>query len=985
MSNTKPLPNPTYDWLTDPAVFNIGQESPASFRHEELTHENSISLNGEWDFLWTENKKNLPKNFENLDFDTSEWKTIQVPANWELNDYGTPIYVNDRYPFEKNPPIVPDDNPTGVYKRKVQIPQNWEDKQVFLVVGAIKAASYFWINGKFIGYNQDSKTEVVFDVTKYINSEIEITIQAFRWCDGSYLECQDFWRLSGIERDVYLVARNKTYIADHRTLTTLENKYQDGKLDLFLKIKNTSENNSEGKVSIQIENASGSEKRAHSAPFASASKEEVKVEINLTLPEILPWSGEHPNLYSLSIELLVDDVAIDKIENKIGFRMIEILNNQLCINGKPMTLKGVNRHEHDELTGHVISTQSMIDDIHLMKAYNINAVRNSHYPNHPKWYELCDEYGLYMVDEANIESHGMGFEEESLAKDTAWQAAHLDRIKRMYHRSKNHCSIIIWSMGNEAGNGVNFEVAYDWLKAQDESRPIQYEQSMEEANTDIVCPMYPSPEQVKDYAKKRGDRPYIMCEYSHAMGNSNGNLKDYWDIINRHDCLQGGFIWDWMDQGLTTQKDGQQYWAFGGDYGPKDTPSDGNFCINGLLWPDRTPKPALEEVKKLYAPVKFVLEESRKLKLVNELLFTSLSSEIFHLEWNISSQEGIHQTGKLFLNVEANAEVTIEIPYQLDKLKAAIDYYLNINILKNIQTLASKEASTFAKEQFLLKAAGNSRAKNSIAHENDKGFTTIDETTGLISSLVSNGKELLLESIIPNFWRPPVDNDFGWGMPEKCAFWKSANQNLKLISLEEKLGTITSKFELGNEEAEVFLKYQFLEKNKLAITTELNILKPLSVLPRFGLYMNIAEAYSNLKWYGRGPFENYPDRKYAAHVDTYSSTVDQQLVPYISNQENGAKQDCKWVACTTNDSQTIKISTNDTLAFSALEVSPNQLNRDKRDKGRSHELQKEKGVHLCIDHKHMGLGGIDSWLSAPMEKYLLKDKNYSFAIFIELD
>jgi len=998
IEKNQPLPSPTYDWLTDPSVFNIGQESPSSFRHQELDKKNSISLNGEWDFLWTENKNNLPKGFEKPYFDTSEWNKIQVPANWELNGYGVPIYVNDRYPFEKNPPLVPDDNPTGVYKKKVQIPDNWNDKQIFLVVGAIKSATYFWINGEFIGYNQDSKTEVVFDVTAYAETEIEITIQAFRWCDGSYLECQDFWRLSGIERDVFLSVRNKVYIAEHHSLATLENNYKDGKLVLNSLITNASKKSVEGELFVSIQDTRGNTITSSTTSYSCEPRKADELQLEFSIPNAKPWSAEHPNLYDLSIALIEGGTCIDKIENRIGFRTIEIRKNQLCINGRSLTLKGVNRHEHDEHTGHVITTKSMVEDILLMKKFNINAVRNSHYPNHPSWYKLCDEYGLYMVDEANIESHGMGFEKESLAKDSNWQESHLDRVKRMYHRSKNHCSIIIWSLGNEAGNGINFEVAYDWLKGQDKTRPIQYEQSMEEANTDIVCPMYPTPEHVEDYAKNRANRPFIICEYSHAMGNSNGNLKEYWDIINQYDCLQGGFIWDWMDQGLVTQEEGKQFWAFGGDFGPENIPSDGNFCINGLLWPDRTPKPAMEEVKKLYAPVKLILEDAKKgrLKIKNEWLFTSLSE--YHLEWSITSENGIVERGSIELTIEADSEKMVSLPYSAANLEQHFDHYLNVSIVSDKHKEWAKKGHTLVAEQFqILEGRPHntidsykgknciSKTEKSIILSDDEIELNIDRKSGFITSLISKEQEFFQNSITPNFWRPPVDNDFGWDMPKKCSFWKTASENLKLISLDGKRNSVTAKFNLGNEDAEVCLIYRLVGKGQLAITSELIVLKPLPLLPRFGLNITITNEFSNLEWYGRGPFENYPDRKYAAHIDRYQSSVFEQYIPYISNQENGAKQDCKWLNLKEEKGRKLKISADTTFAFSALEYSPEQLNRTERDKGRDFELTKDGGVHVCIDHKHMGLGGIDSWLSTPMEKYLIEAKNYSFAIFIEID
>lgn len=993
MKKKKELPTPTYNWLTDPSAFNIGQEPPSSFRHQAYDFENTILLNGEWDFVWSKNKKNIPKNFEKPDFDTSEWDKIQIPANWELNGFGIPIYVNDRYPFAKNPPIVPDDNPTGVYKRKAQIPSTWEHKQIFLVVGALKSAGYFWINGDFVGYNQDSKTEVVFDVTQYAESEIDITIQAFRWCDGSYLECQDFWRLSGIEREVYLVARNKVYIRDHHAIATLENEYRDGKFVLKAKIKNASENTAKGELLITIADASGTKIATSSASYTCDSNNETDVKIDLWLPHIQAWSGEYPNLYGLSIELMKNGKSIDKIKNKIGFRSVEIQKNQLCINGKPLTLKGVNRHEHDQHTGHVITMESMVEDIRLMKEYNINAVRNSHYPNHPEWYKLCDEYGIYMVDEANIESHGMGYKEESLAKDINWLEAHIDRVKRMYQRSKNHCSIIIWSMGNEAGNGINFETAYAWLKKQDSTRPIQYEQAMEDAITDIVCPMYPTPEHVEAFAKNRGDRPFIMCEYSHAMGNSNGNLKEYWDLIRKYDCLQGGFIWDWMDQGLVTQKEAKQFWAFGGDFGPSDIPSDGNFCINGLLWPDRTPKPALEEVKKLYAPVQLSLIDGQKgvLNVSNELLFTTLGNCV--LQWNISSEQGILTDGQLTLTISANDNLTVRLPYNISALDSSYDCYLNIsvfdtdvstNAIANDQFLltlkkAKIEPESYKGRDLLIKKRGH------LALTDKHIALQVNTKTGLLDSLAFDNNEFLTAPVSPIFWRPPNDNDFGWKMPAICGYWQQAMINAKLVSVVGNLNIVLVTFDLGNGKAKLDLTYRFMSPGKLVITAVLNILKPLPPLPRFGLHFTLPKSFSRLNWYGRGPLENYPDRKYAAHVDRYSAMVADQYVPYISNQENGAKQDCSWVSLENNNQKHIKISSNAAFGFSALEYSPLQLNRTARDKGRNFELEKDTNTHLCIDHVHMGLGGIDSWLSRPLDSYLLTAKNYSFHIFIEIE
>ncbi|NAS12402.1 glycoside hydrolase family 2 TIM barrel-domain containing protein [Poritiphilus flavus] len=998
MKKPSQLPQPSYDWLCDPGVFSLGQEPATAFRRSPFRAEHKLMLNGTWDFIWAENKEALPKGFSNPGFDTQGWGNIKVPGNWELQGYGTPIYVNQRYPFEKNPPFVPEKNPSGIYKKKVNIPSNWDQKNIFLVVEAIKSASYFWINGYFIGYNQDSKTEVVFDITEYYGQEIEITIQLFRWSDGSYLECQDFWRLSGIERAVYLEARNPLHILDHSIEASLVNGHKDGRLSFQTNLRNTSSTKTEGILTLQLMDREGKLVISSDLSFSVTSGENLQLNTTLEVPDAQPWSAEIPYLYSLSAELKLEGDIQDQISAQIGFRNISIIGNQLCLNGMPLTLRGVNRHEHDQEHGHVITKESMIADILLMKRHNINAVRNCHYPNAPEWYELCDQYGLYVVDEANIESHGMGFEEESLAKDPAWQNAHLDRIERMYQRSKNHCSVIIWSLGNEAGNGINFERGYQWLKAQDKSRPVQYEQAFEEANTDIVCPMYPSVKAVEDYAQNRGDRPFIMCEYSHAMGNSNGNLKEYWELIEKYDCLQGGFIWDWMDQGILKEEHNQKYWAFGGGFGPEDTPSDGNFCINGLLWPDRTPKPALYEVKEFYAPVRIKLldQNSGLLSIQNEWLYTSLQA--FSLYWSVVNEIGTAQKGKIPLDLAGNSDAAFKIPYNISSLDTSKEHYLNLDIIADKPLAWANKGHVLAATQFQLTQGLESKLSEQKKsggqlNEEDKEFRFksngvefwVDKESGLITSILKDKEELLSGPIRPLFWRAPTDNDFGWDMPEKCQYWKEASTHFKLNSLLAEQNEISCVFDLGDGKAECILTYLFAAENNIEIRLELKVHADLPLLPRMGLYTILKESFANLKWFGRGPFENYPDRKSAARMGVHSDETSKQYVPYISPQENGARQDCRWLKLTgREDTLTAKITASEPFSFSALEYSPWQLNRSERDKGNASQLEKAGGVHLCIDHLHMGLGGIDSWLSKPLEKYLIKPDNFKCSIFIEL-
>ncbi len=988
---------PSYDWLTDPTVFNIGQEPPTAFRTFEMHSSDQLLLDGEWAFLWKDSKGELPKDFHENGFDYSHWDSFSVPANWEINGYGTPIYVNDRYPFVKNPPFVPEKNPTGVYKRKVTIPPEWADKEVLLEVGAIKSAAYFWINGHFVGYNQDSKTAVLLNITPYLTTDIEITIQAFRWCDGSYLECQDFWRLSGIERSVKLIARNPLHIADHKVVASLDSKFEHGRLMLRTRLKNGSQKNTSGTLQLQLANANGVSIQQAVIPYLAETGKSLDIDWSITVGDVNPWSAETPYLYQLHIKLFDGDHQIDHLGTEVGFRTIQIQNGRLFINGKPLTLKGVNRHEHDEHTGHVITRESMVTDILQMKEYHINAVRNSHYPNHPEWYRLCDRYGLYVVDEANIESHGMGFEEASLAKDILWQEAHLDRVKRMYHRSKNHCAIIIWSMGNEAGNGVNFEVAYEWLKKEDSSRPIQYEQAMEASNTDIVCPMYPSPAHLFEYATQRGDRPFIMCEYSHAMGNSNGNLLEYWALIRAHECLQGGFIWDWMDQGLVTMASGKEEWGFGGSFGPNTTPSDGNFCMNGLLWPDRKPKPAIEEVKKLYAPLQIELIDALKgiIRVKNEWLFTDLKD--FDLEWQLISDQGPLKSGVLKTTIGANSESQLTIPLRPVNLNSKHPTYLTLTGYIRQEVLSLKKGSVLGSAQFLIGQATNELASKKekdppfVPVQNDEVTLShkdvrvkIASDTGLITGIFKGDIPFLTAPITPLFWRAPTDNDFGWEMPTECAFWKKASQEHPLQTLAKSGNHVLSRLALGEGKAEVQFKYHLNEAGMLKISMTLNTLEPLPTIPRVGIYMRLENSFTTLKWFGRGPFENYPDRQFAAHINWYESTVNAQYVPYVSPQENGAKQECTNLKVGTGENNELHLHSPQAFAFSALEYGPWHLSRSTRDAPYAHELVSDEQVHICIDHQHMGLGGIDSWLSKPLDQYRVPAKKYHFNIFIKL-
>lgn len=933
-------------WISDPSVFNVGQLGGVSFDHgRDSQHE--INLDGQWSFFYGEQKFDIPDGFYKKNFSDVSWDGIKVPANWEFEGYGIPIYVNDRYPFPKNPPHVPEVNPYGIYKKKISIPNEWDKKKKVLEFGAVKAGSFYWANGHFLGYNQDSKTEVRFDVTDYIEDrELDISVLVFRWCDGSYLECQDFWRVSGIERSVRLFALPELHIVDHHIKPTLVNDYKDGLLEIDLTFPRETVSAETVRFLLFKGDQILLDETSELGDIGSSSH-------MFSIENVAAWTAETPNLYDLTIQLINSNSILDQRKEKIGFRNVEIKGNQLTVNGVSITLFGVNRHEHDDRACHVITRKSMIEDIKLMKENHINAVRNSHYPNAREWYTLCDEYGLYMVDEANIESHGMGYEEESLAKDEEWKNAHLDRINRMYQRSKNHPSIIIWSLGNEAGNGINFEVGYKWLKSQDDSRPIQYEQSFESWNTDIVCPMYPTLAMVEDYAKNRADRPYIMCEYSHAMGNSNGNLLEYWQLINQYDCLQGGFIWDWMDQGMWNEKG---YWKFGGDYGPEDTPSDGNFCINGIVWPDRTPKPAMAEVKKCYQPILFSFDKRKgkvEVKMWNRYSFTEVSGV---LKWKIISKEGSPSEGEEAITIGGLSEKTAFIPFEYIENKS----WLNVSFDANGVDLGV--------DQFLINENVDCKYKSieTSADDND-----------------SNRIQNLARTIAPKFWRAPVDNDFGWDMPKQMRYWRECEKNLDpIFSTEDNHRKVKWKFSFHG--GELNAEYLF-DGCSCIISGQLDISENIPPMPRFGLYFSLAGEYSLLKYWGRGPHENYPDRKYSAHIDWYEDRVEDMYIPYISPQENGARQDVEALSIMNKAGDTILVESKKGFGFTALPYPPDQLDRVERDDKHTIDLEKDGNTHIIIDFEQMGLGGIDSWLSKPLDKYMLIKKKYTFEIKISIN
>ncbi|MEG1161841.1 MAG: glycoside hydrolase family 2 TIM barrel-domain containing protein, partial [Bacteroides sp.] len=727
-----------------------------------------LSLNGSWKFHWVKNPDNRPKDFYKPTFYTDGWADINVPGNWERQGYGTAIYVNETYEFDdkmfnfkKNPPLVPHkENEVGSYRRTFTVPASWKDRRVVLCCEGVISFYYVWVNGTFIGYNQGSKTAAEWDITdKLQEGDNTIALEVYRWSAGAYLECQDMWRLSGIERDVYLYSTPKQYIADYKVTSALDKKeYKEGIFGLDVTVAGPATGIST--VAYTLQDAAGKTVWQEAVQVKSRGLSNLITFDEKRIPNVKVWSAEHPNLYTLLLELKDATGKVTEITGtEIGFRTSEIKEGRFCINGVPTLVKGTNRHEHSQL-GRTVSKELMEQDIRLMKQYNINTVRNSHYPTHPYWYQLCNRYGLYVIDEANIESHGMGYGAASLAKDSTWLPAHMDRTQRMYERSKNHPAIVIWSLGNEAGNGVNFERTYDWLKSVEKSRPVQYERAQENYNTDIYCRMYRSVDEIKAYVGKKDIyRPFILCEYVHAMGNSVGGLKEYWDVFENEPMAQGGCVWDWVDQSFREiDANGKWYWTYGGDYGPKDIPSFGNFCGNGLVGADRVPHPHLLEVKKVYQNIKSTLVNPKNLtiRVKNWFDFSDLNEYILH--WNVTTDDGTvcaQGTKEISCAPHATADVTLGA---IKCTSGNREAFLNLSWTRKEATPFVTANWEVAYDQFVLPLS-----KKPVSYHRDRIATattfTVDKATGALNSLRLNGKELLASPIVLSLFRPATDND----------------------------------------------------------------------------------------------------------------------------------------------------------------------------------------------------------------------------------
>ena len=961
--------------------------------------DNYMSLNGKWKFNWVKDAGQRPTDFWRTDFNDRGWDEIMVPGVWELNGYGDPIYVNVVYPwrnsYKNNPPYVPtENNHVGTYRRTVRVPADWKGKDVIAHFGSVTSNIYLWVNGKFVGYGEDSKLENEFDLTPYIKPGQDnlITFQTFRWSDGTYVEDQDFFRFSGVGRDCYLYARDKNRIEDIRVTPDLDSNYRNGSLSVDLKLK------ANGPVDLRLVDADGRD-------VASAqAKGSGKTVMNVENPH--KWSAEDPYLYTLYASKGGEVIPVN-----VGFRKIELTHGQVLVNGHPVLFKGADRHELDPDGGYVVSRERMLQDIALMKKLNINAVRTSHYPNSNLWYDLCDRYGIYVIAEANVESHGMYYGEGTLAKNPAYKKTHLERNERNVARNFNHPSVIFWSLGNEAGDGPNFEAAYKLIKDMDQSRPVQYERAERAAHTDIFCPMYYGYQGMEEYGKdKKQTRPLIQCEYAHAMGNSEGGFKEYWDIIRKYPNLQGGFIWDFVDQSVRWKDaNGVEIYGYGGDFNRFDA-SDNNFCDNGLISPDRVPNPHAYEVQRVYQNIWTSPVDAAKgvFGVYNENFFKDLSN--CNLDWNVMKNGTIVRSGRverLDVAPQQTARVTLPLP----AVEPGADWVLNVAYtLKNAEGLLPA-GSEVARQQIELSSApvalpalaNATESNHSVVtpeiKNNERNYVIVSgpdfdiefsRATGFMTKYSVGGTEMIKngEALTPNFWRAPTDNDMGAGLQNRFRAWHKPEMKLTSLKPEmnpDGLAVVKAEYDMPSVHGKLAMTYTINNKGAVLVDEQFTADKSAEVshLFRFGMQMPMPKDFDTIEFYGRGPGENYADRNQSADLGIYRQKVADQFYPYIRPQETGNKTDVRYWRQLNHAGKGLEIRATEPFSASALHYTIDSLDDGTRKHQRhSSQVPEADITNLLFDKAQMGLGCIDSWGSWPLEKYLLPYGDYRFTFML---
>lgn len=966
---------------------------------------NYMTLNGTWKFNWVKNADARPTDFYRTDFNDKGWDNMKVPAVWELNGYGDPIYVNVGYAwrsqYQNNPPLVPiENNHVGSYRKEIVVPADWKGKEIIAHFGSVTSNMYLWVNGRYVGYSEDSKLEAEFDLTPYLKpGKNLIAFQVFRWCDGTYLEDQDFFRYSGVGRDCYLYARNKKHIQDIRVTPDLDAQYKDGTLNIALQL------NGGGTVDLDLTDAQGKS-------VATASiKGNGKVTTDMSVADPAKWTAETPNLYTLTATLKDGGKTVEVIPVKVGFRKIELKNAQILVNGQPVLFKGADRHEIDPDGGYVVSRERMLQDILRMKQLNINAVRTCHYPDDNLWYDLCDEYGIYLVAEANVESHGMGYGDKTLAKNPSFKKAHLERNQRNVQRGYNHPSIIFWSLGNEAGSGPNFEACYTWIKNEDKTRAVQYERAGKREFSDIFCPMYYPYEACVEYCEGDGDRPLIQCEYAHAMGNSEGGFKEYWDLVRKYPKYQGGFIWDFVDQANHWKnKDGVAIYGYGGDFNKYDA-SDNNFNNNGLIGPDRQLNPHAHEVGYIYQSIWTTPADLAKgeVKIYNENFFRDLSA--YYMEWQLLANGEVVQTGTVSdLNVAPQQTATVKLPFSAEGICKCKELLLNVSYkLKAAETLLPA-GSQIAYDQVVIRpyqAAAlelKNQTQTNLAvveptiRDNDTRYVVVngenfvaefDKHNGFLSRYEANGMKLLNDGaqLTPNFWRAPTDNDYGAGLQNHYAVWK--NPELKLTSLTQNMengqAVVRAEYDMKATGGKLTLTYIINNLGAMKITQKMVADKSRKVADmfRFGMQMQMPRSFDEVEYYGRGPVENYADRNNSTLIGKYRQTVAEQFYPYIRPQETGTKTDIRWWKLLNIGGNGLQCVADAPFSASALNYSIDSLDDGaQKDQRHSPEVTKADFTNFCIDKAQMGLGCIDSWGALPLEKYRLTYQDYEFSFIL---
>lgn len=968
---------------------------------------NYLSMEGMWKFNFVKDHNKRPANFFALKYDDSQWKDFPVPGLFELNGYGDATYKNIGYAwatqFDPNPPYISElNNYTGSYRRTFELPKDWKGKDVYFHVGSATSNLTLWVNGKYVGYSEDSKVAAEFNISKYLKpGKNLIAMQVMRWCDGSYFEDQDFWRFTGIAREVYLYARPKLHAADIRLNAALENNYQDGVLNYKVSLKG-------GKTDVAITLC---DKEGKQIAQATGAQGVIKV------PKVNAWTAETPYLYKAYITLKNKQGAAEVIPQKVGFRNVEIKNAQLLINGQPVLVKGTDRHEMDPDGGYVVSLERMIQDIKIMKQLNINAVRTSHYPCDPRWYDLCDEYGIYITAEANLESHGMGYEEKSLAKFPEYIVPHIERNEGNVKPLINHPSVIVWSLGNESGYGVNFEKAYDWVKACDKTRPAQYERGGYDSKTDIYCPMYIGYEESESYCKSNGTKPYIQCEYAHAMGNSEGGFKEYWDLIRKYPKYQGGYIWDFVDQGLRDKSPvtGKEIFTYGGDYG-RYPASDYNFNCNGIIAPNRRLNPHAYEIQYVLQNVwiKDFDAENGSFNVYNENFFKniddlSLTATLFANGVKLTTvaipdTKGIAPQATKLVKSEAlksaiekaeaehaTEEITINFAFASDGSQPLVD---------KGQVMARQQIVLNGYEFDKVDAPANTGSKIEVEETNsyvkvsaERMSVTIGKKTGMIDYLDVDGEPMLKfrESMTPEFWRAPTDNDYGASLQKKMRAWKNPQMNLKSFDKSESKDSVvlTANFEMPEVKAELMLRYRINAAGEVTVTEKMTTDKEAKVadLFRYGMQLQMPASFSKLEYYGRGPEENYIDRHSSSFIGKYEANVRDEYYPYVRPQESGNHTDIRYFSIfnpTTGKGITFE-------GYAPMECSAIPYLVEDLDAGiekehawgqHSGDLVEKGLVQLHIQQRQFGLGCIDSWGASPMEKYRMhyQDRCFSFVI-----